>query len=167
MSVDASKNADSKGKSRKLSNIMLLFLVSVGAGVGFFSVQKGVLEAIRFSDDHIEEQEQGMVAVPVDTSEIVFIEIDPIMISLASSGDIRYLRFRAQLEVDEEYKSDVTKLLPRIVDVLNGYLRALEVQDFQSPTALIRLRGQMLHRVQIVVGRNRVRDLLIMDFILN
>jgi flagellar FliL protein len=33
--------------------------------------------------------------------------------------------------------------------------------------ALTRLRGQMLRRVQIVVGKDRVRDLLIMDFVLN
>jgi len=32
---------------------------------------------------------------------------------------------------------------------------------------LLRLRSQMLRRVQVVTGEGRVRDLLIMEFVLN
>ena len=58
-------------------------------------------------------------------------------------------------------------LMPRILDVLNGYLRAVEVSQLDDPTALIRLRAQMLRRVQIVTGEGRVRDLLVTEFVLN
>ena len=57
--------------------------------------------------------------------------------------------------------------MPRIVDILNTYLRAVQPQDLDSPTALLRLRVQMLHRVQVVAGQGVVRDLLITEFILN
>ncbi len=57
--------------------------------------------------------------------------------------------------------------MPRVVDVLNGYLRALEIQDIESAAALTRLRAQMLRRVQIVAGPGRINDLLIMEFVLN
>jgi flagellar protein FliL len=57
--------------------------------------------------------------------------------------------------------------MPRIVDVLNGYLRAVEVREFEDPAALVRLRAQMLRRVQIVTGEGRVRDLLVTEFVLN
>ncbi|CAN0580711.1 unnamed protein product [Ectocarpus sp. 12 AP-2014] len=89
------------------------------------------------------------------------------VISFTGGGRRQLLRFSAELEVSKAYKDDVEVLLPRIVDVLNGYLRALEVSDIDDPMALTRLRAQMLRRIQIVTGRDMVRDLLIMEFVLN
>ena len=57
--------------------------------------------------------------------------------------------------------------MPPIIDVLNGYLRALEVTDIEDPAALTRLRSQMLRRAQVVAGPERINDLLIMEFVLN
>ena len=57
--------------------------------------------------------------------------------------------------------------MPRILDVLNTYLRAVEVRDLEQPASLARLRAQMLRRVQVVTGEGRVRDLLITEFVLN
>jgi flagellar FliL protein len=57
--------------------------------------------------------------------------------------------------------------MPRIQDVLNTYLRAVDVEDLEEPAALLRLRAQMLRRVQVVVGDGPVRDLLVTEFVLN
>ena len=103
--------------------------------------------------------------VPKQSSE-TFVPVDPMVISLGSSA-ARHLRFQAQLEVGAPHEAEVTKLMPRVVDVLNSYLRALEPEDLEASSALIRLRAQMLRRVQIVTGGDRVRDLLIMEFVLN
>jgi flagellar FliL protein len=54
-----------------------------------------------------------------------------------------------------------------VIDVLNSYLRALEPGDLEDPSALTRIRSQMLRRVQVVAGLNKVNDLLIMEFVLN
>jgi flagellar FliL protein len=70
------------------------------------------------------------------------------------------------LEVPKSYQEDVTKVLPRVVDVLNSYLSALEIEDLEDRAALTRLRAQMLRRVQIVTGQGRVNDFLIMEFVL-
>jgi flagellar FliL protein len=64
-------------------------------------------------------------------------------------------------------EKDVTAILPRVVDVLNSYLRALEISDLEDPAALTRLRAQMLRRVQIVAGPGQVNDLLVMEFVMN
>ena len=61
----------------------------------------------------------------------------------------------------------MTLLRPRILDVLNGYLRAVEVAELEDPSALVRLRAQMLRRIQVVAGEGRVNDLLISEFVLN
>ena len=104
-----------------------------------------------------------MAALP----DIAFVPIDPLVVSLGSEPAGRYLHFTAQLEVAKAFQPDVTLLLPRVIDVLNSYLRAVEVADLEDPTALVRLRAQMLRRVQMVAGDGRVRDLLVTGFVIN
>jgi flagellar FliL protein len=98
--------------------------------------------------------------------DVTFVPVEPLIVSLSDRGS-GTLRFRAQLEVRSQYKTEVERLLPRVVDVLNSYLRAVAIEDIRNSAALVRLRAQMLRRVQIVTGGDRVSDLLIMEFILN
>ena len=88
------------------------------------------------------------------------------IISLGTSG-ARHLRFSAQLEVPSAYQAEVEHLKPRVMDVLNGYLRAVDLRDLEDPSALMRLRAQMLRRIQVVTGEGRINDLLIIEFVLN
>lgn len=64
-------------------------------------------------------------------------------------------------------QTEVTGIKPRVVDVLNSYLRAVDVATLEDPTAMLRIKAQMLRRIQIVTGEGRVRDLLISEFVLN
>jgi flagellar FliL protein len=93
--------------------------------------------------------------------------MEPIVVTLNRASGVQQLRFRAQLEVNQADQDEVETVLPRVVDVLNSYLRALELEDLTDPMALPKLRAQMLRRINIVTGQGRVRDLLIMDFVLN
>lgn len=99
--------------------------------------------------------------------DIAFVPIEPLLISLGPGANARHLRFKGQLETSPKYVSEVETLMPRIVDVLNSYLRAVAETDLEKPSALVRLRAQMLRRVQIVTGSGRVNDLLVMEFVLN
>ena len=142
-------------KGSRLPLILGVFLALAGAAGGFLAVRAGVFGGG-------ESQAAADPAVPLP--DIAFAEVDPIIVSLP---DDRVLRFRAQLEVTAPHLADVQKMMPRVVDVMNGYLRALEPADFQHPAVLPRLRGQLLRRVQVVVGDGRVRDILIMEFVLS
>lgn len=146
-------------KGSKLPLILGVFLALVGVAGGFFAVRAGVFSGV-FAED--ESQNAAGSAMPLP--DISFVEVDPIIVSLP---DARVLRFRAQLEVAKPHVGDVQKMMPRVVEVMNGYLRALEPADFQHPAVLPRLRGQLLRRVQVVVGDGRVRDILIMEFVLS
>ena len=99
--------------------------------------------------------------------DVAFVPMDPIMISLAPGATARHLRFSGQLEVAPEHAAEVSGLMPRVLDVLNTYLRAVDVRDLEEPAALARLRAQMLRRIQVVTGEGRVRDLLVSEFVLN
>ncbi|WP_415404999.1 flagellar basal body-associated protein FliL [Tateyamaria sp. SN3-11] len=149
-------------KTSKMPLVLGLVAALLGGGGGFYAAFSGMILA----PDSV-EHEPGSVDAPDALPDVAFVSVDPMIVSLSPAAQGRHLRFRAQLEVPSKYASDVESVLPRVVDVLNGYLRALETRDIESASALTRLRAQMLRRVQIVTGPGRVNDLLIMEFVLN
>lgn len=139
----------------------LLLAVLLGGGA-FYGVWSGLILG--------EEPAFESASVPVvqgDLPDVTFLPVQPLVINLGGHGENRHLRFQAQLEVNSGAMDDVTRMLPRVVDVLNGYLRAVDISELENPAALVRLRAQMLRRIQVVIGEGRVRDLLIMEFVLN
>jgi flagellar FliL protein len=97
---------------------------------------------------------------------VAFVPIEPLVVTLGGNG-ARNLRFEGNLEVDPAHRAEVAALMPRIMDVLNGYLRATELSDLRDPASLIRLRAQMLRRIQMVTDEGQVRDLLVTKFLIS
>jgi flagellar FliL protein len=147
-------------KKSKLPVILGLVLFLLLGGGGFYVVYTGLILAPAHESKPKEAEGGG-------TEEIAFVPIEPVTISLGQAAENHHLRFTAQLEVTKEKQGEVAELAPRILDVLNGYLRAVAVAELEDPDALVRLRSQMLRRIQIVTGEGRVRDLLITEFVLN
>lgn len=145
-------------KKSKLPLILALVGALVLGGGAFYATYSGLLFG------HAEEAVEEHAA---DMPDIAFVPVDPLVISLPPGAGSKHLRFSSQLEVATAHASEVTLLMPRILDVLNGYLRAVEAKDLEDPSALVRLRAQMLRRIQIVTGEGRVRDLLVTEFVLN
>jgi len=148
-------------KKSKMPLIIGLVLALAGGGGGFYAVQSGMIFG---SHEEVTADSHEEVAPMPD---VVFVPVDPLIINLGGRSRNQFLRFRSQLEVDGAYEAEVTALLPRVLDILNGYLRAVDVKDLEDPSALIRLRAQMLRRIQTVTGEGHVKDLLIMEFVLN
>ena len=155
--VDPDTPSQKKSKKPLLIGVVLAILLG---GAGFYATWSGMI--LGAGEDHAAVAE-GAAALP----DIAFVPIDPLVISIGPLAEKRYLRFASQLEVTGPQLADVTLLLPHIVDVLNGYLRAIDPAQFDDPAALIRMRAQLLRRIQIVTGDGRVRDLLITEFVLN
>lgn len=141
---------------RKLLILGALLAVLGGAG-GFYATFSGLIlgagttASAEFTDR----------SSPIGT----FVRIEPITVNMPSVSGPRHLRFGAQLEVTPAHAAEVARLMPRILDVLNTYLRALDSHELEEPAALLRLRAQMLRRIQIVTGPGRVSDILITEFI--
>lgn len=145
-------------KRSKLPMLVGLVLAVCAGGGGFYATWTGLI----FAPNPAPSQEVSAVL-----PDIAYVPMDPLVITLPPDARSRHLRFTAQLEVLSRDKADVALLLPRVMDLLNGFLRAVDPADLEDPAVLIRLRAQMLRRVQMVTGEGRVRDLLITEFVLN
>ena len=163
-SVDATDAAAAK-PSRKPLIVGLALAVVLGGG-GFYTSYSGLIGGGTAPGE-------AAGAGPHDGhgasahSAVAFVPIEPILVSLPGGDAPRHLRFRAELETAPGQQEAVAEIMPRILDVLNSYLRAVSTEDLERPTALIRLRAQMLRRVRLVAGDREIRDLLVTEFVLN
>ena len=146
-----------------------VILAAVGGGGGFWAVTQGPLSGGSDEETHEdvadehgdEEHGEGVVA------DVAFVQLETLVVSLGSENSGRNLIFTAALEVTPSHLEEVTRLSPRVLDVLNSYLRVVSVSELSDPTSLARLRAQMLRRIQVVTGTGRVRDLLVTQFLVN
>lgn len=151
--------AESQPRNRGRKSMLLgLALAAALGAAGFYTAYSGLAFGAW------ETLSSGTEQAREDTA---FIPVEQLLVSIDGEGPARHLRFGATLEVGRAHRAAVADLMPRILDVLNSYMRALEMEDFAGPGALVRLRAQMLRRIQIVTGEGRVHDLLVTEFVLN
>lgn len=160
MTAEADTPEGAPQKRSKLPLLVGLVLALVGGAGGFYATQSGLLGG---KGPAAETPKVEGPAVP----DVYFVGLSPLVISVPTATGRTHLRFAAQLQVAPGSEAAVAALEPRIVDVLNVYLRAVDIETLEDPTALNRLRAQMLRRVQIVTGPDQVSDLLIMEFVLS
>ncbi len=152
---------EEKTKGGKKGLIIGLLAALLAGGGGFYATYAGlILAAPAATADHAPES--TLPPLP----DIVFIPLEPMVVSLGSAASAKFLRFSAQLDVDPASAEAVKMVLPRIIDVLNTYLRAVSEEELGKPAALERLRAQMLRRIQVVTEHGQVKDLLITEFVL-
>ncbi|MGH1576527.1 flagellar basal body-associated FliL family protein [Planktotalea sp.] len=150
-------------KKSKIGFILVLVLaILVGAG-SFYAAFSGMLAIGGDAQNENTEQE---VEPLKSLGDKVYLPLDPLIVNIRSSSQYKMLKFVGQLEVKPEHATDIEHLKPRLMDVMNTYLNALEAARFEDPIALIKLRSQLLRRLQIISGTGRIEDLLIMEFVL-
>jgi flagellar protein FliL len=153
--------ADKPKKKSKLPLLIgLVLAIALGSG-SFYAVYSSKI--FGGAPKGMSDASQAVSPMP----DVAFVPVEPVIISLGQGAANRHLKFTAQVEVEAAHAADVTILLPRIQDVFNSYLSAVEPGSLEESAAIVRVRAQLLRRVQIVVGEGRVRDLLITEFVLN
>lgn len=177
----ATQAVENAPKSSKKPLILGLVLALLGGGGGFFGAYTngfGLLGGDSHAEGEPAADAHGTAGAHAETGHapspatrpgaaVSFVPLDPITINLGPPGESRHLRFAAQLEVPTARAAEVQHLTPRILDVINIYLRALDPHEIEEPAALVRLRAQMLRRIRIVAGPEAVNDLLIIEFVFN
>lgn len=169
MAAAADPDIDEAPKKRGLMMPLLigLFLAAAAGGGGFWAVTQGPLAGLFSHAETDDEEAHDEGERPAEYMPVAFVPLETLVVSLGSEAAGQHLIVSAELEVDPAYADEVTTLSPRVLDVLNSYLRVIDLRELSEPTSLIRLRAQMLRRVQVVTGDGRVRDLLITQFVVN
>lgn len=104
---------------------------------------------------------------PVTTSNVIFYELPELLVNLTPKGtQTSFLKIRVSLELDEGADvAAIGRLLPRIIDNFQVYLRELRADDLHGSAGVYRLKEELLVRVRVAVHPVEVRDVLFKEIL--
>ena len=154
------ENAEPKPKRSRALPVALVAAVLLGGG-SFAGIYTGLLP-----------MPSALMpgAAPADVpaaQAVAFVPLDEMVITLGPDSAARHLKVRLVVEVEPGTEETVGAISPRVMDVMNTFLRAVDEGDFEEPRRMMRLRAQMLRRVRMVAPPGTVRDVLVQEFVLN
>ncbi|MBI1363351.1 MAG: flagellar basal body protein FliL [Proteobacteria bacterium] len=159
----AEENQESTGEAaggKKSNKMLIIVIVAVlligGAGAGGFFF----LTSAKKAEEHAGEEAAagGHEAAPaagghnaaggVAPNQTVFYELPEMTVNLSSQGKTgRYLRLKVNLELARPGDVEaVERVLPRIVDDFQVYLRELRAEDLKGSAGMYRLKEALLLR---------------------
>jgi flagellar protein FliL len=149
--------AQTHGRPRRVLALILggAMLLIIGAGAGAYAF--GLLDIVLGSDDAAEAHDSDKVAAPP-----VFYALPDLLVSL-NTGERRstFLKVKVSLQLaDAEDQPHIERLLPRIIDYCQVYLRELRLDELRGSAGTARLREELLRRISAAVAPVQVTDVL-------
>ncbi len=138
----------------------LVLLLGIGAGLYFFV----------FSSSDESKQVAAAAAVPqfpATPPQVAYYDVPDMIVNIQTAdGTPAYLKLSVALELySGDEKTGLQALMPRIVDQFQGYLRELRVDDIKGSAGILRLKEEMLRRINVAAAPYRVRDVLLKEMI--
>ena len=142
---------------------LLVVLVS-GGGAYYFL---GGAPAEEHADAAATEGAHGAPASELPPVHAAFFDVPDIIVNIQSADSTpAYLKLAVSLELDgEEARAAIEPVMPRVVDQFQTYLRELRVDDVRGSMGVMRLKEELLRRVNLAAAPTPVRDVLLKEMI--
>ena len=97
----------------------------------------------------------------------VYVDLPDILVNLEPSGkQPRFLKTSVSLEVaNDDDAAALKKVMPRLIDQFQTYLRGLRVDDLHGSAGVYRLRQELLARVAQAADPVVIRDVLFRELL--
>jgi flagellar protein FliL len=159
---DGEEKVKKKGLSGKaLILFVVLPILLIGGGVG------GAFVAGVFSSEEPVE-EAKVEEEPVEVEKVVvFYDMPEMLVNLSVSGTkTAFLKLGVSLELDDETAlPELEKLLPRVMDNFQVYLRELRPSDLKGSAGIYRLKEELLYRINSSIKPIQVKDVLFKEML--
>jgi flagellar FliL protein len=134
---------------------LLLMLGGGGAGAYFFLFK------------HDEAKEAKAEEVPLTPPTVAFSDLDKLTVNIqGDAATPAYLQLSVSLELEnEEQKKAMEALMPRVKDQFQAYLRELRLEDLKGSSGVMRLKEELLRRVNVAAAPYHVRDVLLKEML--
>lgn len=154
-----SKRAKSK---LPLIAIAAALVIAIGGGAGAYF--GGLLDSL-LGEGEATAEETHEQAAPATPS---FFSLPDLMVSL-NTGRSRpiFLKLRLTLEIPPKTSSaEIQAAMPRIVDYCQTYLRELRPEELHGAAGSVRLREELLRRIQAAVAPVAINDVLFSELLM-
>ncbi|KCZ52214.1 hypothetical protein HY3_09490 [Hyphomonas pacifica] len=95
-----------------------------------------------------------------------YVELQDILVTIGNAPATRYVKIKMSVISDKDHVNAVKKAEPMLVDAFVGYLRALQLSEFESADFYPKMREQLSRRSEIVLGADASNGVLITEFLL-
>lgn len=167
----AGEDAPKKGLINKLFGTKKMMMITGG---GLLVVLLGVGGGAYFLlGGHSADKAGTKVAsanapdVPLVPPQVTFMDMPDIVVNIQTAdGSTAYLKLSAELELQAaSEKAGMNVLMPRVVDQFQSYLRELRVDDLRGSAGVMRIKEELLRRVNAAAAPYGVRDVLLKEMI--
>jgi flagellar FliL protein len=136
----------------------LALLLALGGGAYFFFFSGSSSSATKMANTP---------AVPLVAPQVAYYDVPDIVVNIQSAdGSPAYLKLSVSLELDNaDEKPGIQTLMPRVVDQFQGYLRELRIDDLHGSAGVVRLKEELLRRINVAAAPFPVRDVLLKEMI--
>jgi flagellar FliL protein len=140
---------------------IVLVLGGGGAAFYFFGMSSGK-PADEASTESVKTE-----ADKLPPAQAAFFDIPDIIVNIQTPDSTpAYLKLSVALELEKaEAKAAIEPVLPRITDQFQTYLRELRVEDIRGSAGVMRLKEELLRRVNLAAAPTPVRDVLLKEMI--
>ena len=92
--------------------------------------------------------------------------LDPFVVNLDETGQSRYLKVTMQLELtSKDVVSKITKSQQVIRDAILSHLSGLKLADTLGVAAKDKLRGEVMGKLEAILGPGKIRRLFFQEFV--
>lgn len=161
------KNIKKPKRRGRLLLILAALLVLVGAGgAGAYVFLPGVANAVQARLGGLLPGGHAVPTAAAPAAKAAFVELPEMTLTLPNGGRPRQLRLTLAIEIAGDPEIVKPSLIsPRVFDSLILYLRTLRDGELEGALAVDRLRGDLFRRLDLLLGPNVVRDVLITGFV--
>ena len=167
-SGEAGADAPKKGLVKKLLGNKKLLIIAVAGLVLLLGGGGAGLYFFVFSTPKTAAGTRTADGTPVTPPQVAFYDVPDIITNLQSAdGNPTYLKLSTSLELDNaDEKAGLAVVMPRVVDQFQGYLRELRIDDLKGSAGVIRLKEELLRRINVAAAPYHVRDVLLKEMII-
>lgn len=139
-----------------------LILVLAGGGAGFYFLMPEASETAEEAGASVQTE-----AAKLPSATAAFFDLPNIIVNIQTPDSTpAYLKLSVALELEHaEAVAAIEPVLPRVVDQFQAYLRELRVEDIRGSAGVMRLKEELLRRVNLAVAPTPVHDVLLKEMI--
>jgi flagellar FliL protein len=140
-------------------------LVVLGGGGAYYVL--GGAPAEEHAEGATTETGHNAPSSELPPEHAAFFDVPDIIVNIQSADSTpAYLKLAVSLELDNaEARAAIEPVMPRVVDQFQTYLRELRVDDVRGSMGVMRLKEELLRRVNLAAAPTPVRDVLLKEMI--
>lgn len=157
--AEAASEAAPQGKARRVRTLIIAAgaaaLLAVGASIAYLT---GALDGVGG---------EPPPEAAAQSAPIVFYELPDLVVSLnTNERQSTFLKVKISLELpDQAAVAAVERVMPRIIDHCQIYLRELRPDDLRGSAGTLRLRQELRRRIAIAIAPAEIRDVLFVELL--